>query len=226
MEHKTHSGTQPVSRILVVDDHPAVREGLATRISMVPDMEICGEAADGIEAMQLLKSTHPDIAVIDISLKNGCNGLDLIKRIKAEDSSVRMLVWSMHPDSLYAERALRAGALGYINKTHTTGHLLDAIKQVLNDQVYLSQDATKHLLQHVVGHCEKTLNTPCDVLSNRELEVFMLIGEGLSTARIAAQLNISIHTVETHRQRIKCKLNIKSATELTSVATHWLIEHI
>ncbi len=223
---KTSNPKNQLSRILIVDDHPAVREGLEARIAMIPDMEICAAAEDAAEAMKLLRKTHPDIAIVDISLKGGCNGLDLIKRIKAEDNSVRILVWSMHPDSLYAERSLRSGALGYINKTHTTSHLLDAIQQVRDNHIYLSEDTTKRMLQHMVGHIEnKTSNTPCEVLSNRELEVFMLIGEGLPTARIAERLNISTHTVETHRLRIKSKLDIKSATELATMATRWLIEH-
>ena len=223
---KSNARNKQLCRILIVDDHPAVREGLAARIATVPDMEICGAAEDAAEAMQLVRNTHPDIAIVDISLKGGCSGLDLIKRIKDEDSSLQILVWSMHPDSLYAERSLRAGALGYINKTHTTSHLLDAIQKVRNNQIYLSEDTTKRLLQHMVGHAEnKTSNTPCEVLSNRELEVFILIGEGLSTKRIAKRLNISVHTVETHRLRIKCKLDIKSATELTNMATRWLMEH-
>ena len=226
MEQTINSPHKQVIRILVVDNHPTIREGLAAHISMLPDMEICGEAAEANEALQLVKTNCPDLAIIEISLKNGCNGLDLIKRIKELDNSVRMLVWSMHADSLYAERSLRAGAMGYINKTHPTSYLLDAIKQVANNQVYLSEETKKRILQHVVGHMEdESLKSPCVVLSNRELEVFILIGKGLSTARIAEQLNICIHTVETYRLRIKCILDIKSATELMYTATRWLIEH-
>ena len=135
-------GIDGPARVLIVDDHPAVCEGIASRISRQTDLIVCGEAADVAEALRLVETSQPDVVVIDISLKDG-NGFDLIKRIKLRDGSIRMLVCSMHPDSLYAERALRAGAIGYINKENTTGRILDAIRSVQKGEVYLSENASR-----------------------------------------------------------------------------------
>ncbi len=208
-----------------MDDHPAVREGLASRISRQPDLETCGEAADIGEAMLLVESTNPDVVVIDISLKTG-NGIELIKRIKARDGSIRMLACSMYPDSLYAERALRAGALGYINKENTTGRILEAIRTVRNGDVYLSEEATKRLLSKTIGRSDLSGNPSIESLSNRELEVFKLIGNGQTTNQIAARLHLSVYTVDTYRRRIKQKLSLQNAVELVNAAAQWvLIEH-
>ncbi len=213
----------PPCRVLIVDDHPAVREGLRMRINQQSDMVVCAEA-DGVQqALLLIEQEVPDVAVIDISLKDG-NGIDLIKRIKAEKYPTRILVWSMHPDSLYADRAIRAGALGYINKENTTGQLVEAIQQVNHNQVYLSPETTKLLLERSLSGRDNALDSPVDALSNRELSVFKMIGEGLATSTIAKQLNISVHTVETHRQRIKSKLHLKCASELTTQAARWVLE--
>ena len=138
------------TRILIVDDHPAVREGLAVRISSQADLEVCGEAADVGDALKVLAATQPDVAVVDIQLKTG-DGLDLVKRIKARDESVRVLVWSVYPDKLYAERALNAGALGYINKEHTTGRIVDAIRCVAGGKVYLCEEMAQSLLSQAIG---------------------------------------------------------------------------
>ncbi len=208
-------------RVLIVDDHPAVREGLALRINQQPGMEVCCEASGIQEAKQQLKICTPDVAVIDISLGDG-NGIDLIRWIKASGDPVRILVWSMHPDSLYAERALRAGALGYINKQNTTGQLVEAIQTVSQNNLYLSDEATRLMLLGNLGHPVKV--SLVDKLSNRELQVFKLIGEGQTTPTIAEQLSISVNTVETHRQRIKSKLDLKSARQLTVRAARWLLE--
>ncbi len=210
-------------RVLIVDDHPAVREGLALRINQQPGMEVCCEASSIQEAKEQLIVCKPDVAVIDISLSDG-NGIDLIRWIKASGDPVRILVWSMHPDSLYAERALRAGALGYINKQNTTGQLVDAIQTVSQNNVYLSDETTRFMLQSNLGHPATVKGSLVDKLSNRELQVFTLIGEGQTTPAIAEQLSISIHTVETHRQRIKSKLDLKSARQLTVRAARWLLE--
>ncbi len=212
-----------ICKVLIVDDHPAVREGLSMRINQQPDMNVCAEAGCVQEALQLLTQIQPDVAVVDISLKDG-NGIDLIKRIKADKNPLRILVWSMHAESLYAERAIRAGALGYINKEQTTGQLVEAIRSVSRNELYLSSDATKLILQRGLTENGEMLGDPVNALSNRELEVFKMIGNGLSTSKIASTLNISVHTVETHRQRIKTKLGYKTATELTSRATRWILE--
>jgi DNA-binding NarL/FixJ family response regulator len=211
------------TRVLIVDDHPAVREGLAVRISNQPDLEVCGEAADVADAMELIASTHPDVAVVDIQLKTG-NGLDLIKRIKARDDTVRILVCSIYPDKLYAQRALTAGALGYINKEHTTSRIVEAIRRVRDGKVFLCEEAAEDLLSQAVGGNQSPEKSPIESLSDRELEVFRLIGEGLSTGQLAERLHISRHTIDTHRQRIKEKLNLASAGELSRAAMQWVLQ--
>jgi DNA-binding NarL/FixJ family response regulator len=211
------------TRVLIVDDHPATREGLALRISNQADLEVCGEAADVAEAMRLLEATRPDAVIVDIQLKTG-NGLDLVKRITSRDQSIRILVWSMYPDRVYARRALKAGALGYINKEHTTDRLIEAIRCVAQGKVYLCEEMAETLLSQAVGAKKGLQYAPLESLSDRELEVFRLIGEGLGTSEIARQLHISTHTVDTHRQRIKEKLNLGTATELTQTAIRWVLE--
>ena len=213
-----------VARVLIVDDHPAVREGLAVRISSQPDLEVCGQAADTAEAMQLVVTAHPDVVVVDIQLKTG-NGLDLIERIKAHDTSIRILVWSMFSDSLYAQRALRAGALGYINKEHTTGNIVEAIRRVRDGKIYVCEETAEQLLGKAVGGGKPLKATGVESLSDRELEVFRLIGRGLSAAQIAQRLHRSKYTVEAHRQAVKRKLKLKTAGQLNRAAAQWMLEH-
>jgi DNA-binding NarL/FixJ family response regulator len=211
--------------VLIVDDHPAVREALALRIDRQPDLEVCGEAADMSEALCLIAEAQPDVAVVDISLKTS-NGIDLIKRIKDRHENVRVLVWSMHSESLYAERALRAGALGYINKDQATAQIIEAIRRVLAGKVYLSEAITERLLQRAVGGGrDEVTRSPLDVLADRELEVFRLIGEGVKTAEIAERLHLSVKTVETYRDRIRQKLDLSNGTKLAHYATQWRLEH-
>ena len=213
------------ARVLIVDDHPAVREGLAMRISRQPDLEVCGEAVDMAEALQLLAATHPDVVVIDISLKSS-NGLDLIKRIKIRNPSIRMLAWSMHNESVYAERALRAGAMGYINKEHATDKIIEAIRTVLIGKMYLSEPMADLLLHRAVrGGANQVERSPVESLSDRELEVFQLIGRGLTTQQVAKKMHLSHKTVETYRSRIKEKLQLHSAPELIHRAVHWQVEN-
>ncbi len=212
------------ARVLIVDDHPAVREALAMRIGRQPDLEVCGEAADLSEALRLVADTQPDVAVIDISLKTGC-GIDLIERIKERNETVRMLVWSTHSESLYAERALRAGALGYVNKDQATDKIVEAIRRVLEGKVYLSDAMTETMLHRAVGRCEEVMRSPLDALANRELEVFRLIGQGVKTAEIAKQLHVSVKTIETYRDRIREKLDLSDGTELAHYATKWMLEN-
>jgi DNA-binding NarL/FixJ family response regulator len=212
------------ARVLIVDDHPAVREALALRIRRQRELEVCGEAADANEALRLAADTQPDIAVVDISLKTS-NGLDLIKRLKGIGDHVRILVWSMHGESLYAERALRAGALGYINKDQATDKIVEAIHRVLQGKVYLSDEMAERLLQRTVGSERQEIErTPVEALSDRELEVFLLIGEGVKTADVAKRLHLSIKTVETYRDRIRQKLELIDGTELAHYATQWIVE--
>ena len=212
------------ARVLIVDDHPALREALALRIGRHPDLEVCGEAADAGEALRLVDETRPDVAVVDLSLKSG-DGLDLIKRIKDRDDRVRMLVWSMHSESLYAERALRAGAMGYVNKDQATGTIIEAIRRVLEGKVWLSEAMSERMLQRAVGPGRtEAAGSPVDALADRELEVFRLIGEGLKTSEIADRLHLSVKTVETYRDRIRKKLDLASGAELARHATEWVLK--
>jgi DNA-binding NarL/FixJ family response regulator len=216
--------TKKRARVLIVDDHPAVREALALRIGRQPDLEVCGEAADMSEALRLVAEARPDVAVVDLSLKTG-SGIDLIKRIKDRNDTVRVLVWSMHSESLYAERALRAGALGYVNKDQATDRIVEAIRRVLEGKVYLSEAMTERLLQRAVGGVrEEVTGSPLDVLADRELEVFRLIGEGVKTAQIAERLHLSVKTIETYRDRIRQKLNLSDGAELMRCAVQWALE--
>ena len=208
--------------VLIVDDHPAVREALAHRISTESGLRVCGEAADVSEALRLVEAANPDVAVIDIALKNG-DGIDLIRRIKSRDQKVRMLVWSMYGENLYAERALRAGAMGYLDKEQATGAIIEAIRHVLDGKVYLSPTMTEKLLKRSVGQDPGRL--PIDSLSDRELEVFRLIGQGVKTQAIATQLHLSPKTVETYRDRIRVKLGLSDGTELARNAFQWVIEN-
>jgi DNA-binding NarL/FixJ family response regulator len=213
------------ARVLIVDDHPAVREALAIRIGRQRDLEVCGEATDTTEALHLVAEARPDVAVVDISLRTG-NGIDLIKRIKGRDAHVRILVWSMHSEALYAERALHAGALGYVNKDQATDRIVEAIRRVLEGRVYLSEAMTERLLQRAVGGArEEVARSPLDVLADRELEVFRLIGGGVRTAEIAERLHLSVKTVETYRDRIRQKLDLSDGTKLVHYATQWVLEN-
>jgi DNA-binding NarL/FixJ family response regulator len=209
-------------KVLIVDDHPVVREGLAMHLGTQPDLEVCGEAEDSPSALALLASVRPDVAIIDISLKNS-NGIELIRRIKDRDDPVRILVWSMYPENLYAERALRAGAHGYLNKGKATHHVLEAVRAILQGRVYVSGELADRLLQRAVGR-KPAEGTAIESLSDRELETFHNIGEGLTTESIAKRMHVSAKTVETYRSRIKEKLGISNLTELIQRATQWVVE--
>ena len=212
---------QKKHRVLIVDDHPIVRRGLSDLIALEPDLEVCGEAADMAEAINQIKTNCPDIAIIDISLKSGY-GLELIEHIKANHNGVRMLVSSMHDEMLFAERSLRAGALGYIPKHEATENLLDAIRQVLRGEIYLTPRMSNRLVHVLVG---KSVDVdPIKTLSNRELEVFEMIGQGLTTQQIAGKLKLSAKTIETHREKIKGKLDLKNSAELNRRAVQWVLE--
>ncbi len=213
------------ARILIVDDHPAVRESLAAWIGRQPDLETCGEASDMSEALRLIEETRPDLAIIDISLKGG-DGIDLIKRIKSRNDAVRILVWSAHSESLYAERALRAGALGYVSKEQAMLKMMEAIRYVLQGKIYLSEAMIEKMLYRSVGSSgNEVLRSPLEALADRELEVFRLVGEGVKTAAIAERLHLSVHTIETYREGIKQKLDLKDGVELFNFATRWVIEN-
>lgn len=218
---KTKTKAQP-ARVVLVDDHPIVRHGLAQLIDHEPDLLVCGDAASPCEAIKQIKTTRPDVVVIDISLKDG-DGLDLIKEINAQDDNVKMLVTSMHDETLFAERALRAGAMGYVNKHEAVDKIVGALRRVLQDKIYLSETMANRLLSRTIRHRKDRIYSPVETLTDRELEVFRLIGRGLTTQQIADKLCLSVKTVETYRYRTKTKLRHTSSSELTVHAAQWIL---
>ncbi len=209
-------------KVLIVDDHPIVRHGLAELIARQPDLEVCGDAADVPEALRQVEAQRPDVAVIDISLEGG-NGIELIGKIKALYPGVKMLVSSMHDEKVFAGRALRAGALGYISKRESIRKVIDALRQILRGEIYLSTQMANRLL-HRAAFGEPLDQHPTEVLSNRELEVFEMTGHGMTTQQIAHKLGISPRTVETHRKNIKTKLRLANSAQLTRAACQWVNE--
>ena len=213
--------TERMAKILIVDDHPLVRTGLAQLIGDCPDLEVCAEAGDMAGALKIIDTSSPDLAIIDLSLAGG-SGLDLIEHIKSRGRNILMLVASMHDETLYAERVLAAGAHGYINKQEAQENIIQAIRQVLNGKVYLSQHMTERFLSGMVDATGDKRDI--DSLSNRELQVFELIGQGTTTSQIAEQLNLSVKTIETHQAHIKKKLGLGSAHELNRRAIRWVMD--
>ena len=213
-----------MTKILIVDDHPVSRDGLAIRIEREKGWEVCGEAADIPEAIQLVDRCRPDLAIIDVSLETG-NGIELVKEIKSRFPEVRMLVWSMYEESLYADRAIQAGALGYINKKNVRDTMVAAIRTVLAGDVYLSPEYSAKVLNRLAKGKTPEAKLPTESLTDRELEAFSLIGQGLKTAEIAERMELTQSTVETYRSRIKEKLQIKHAAELVREATFWVMNN-
>jgi DNA-binding NarL/FixJ family response regulator len=211
----------PIS-IAIVDDHPLVREGLAARIAAQPDMEVCGEAADIESAMELVLSKCPTLVIVDIALRDG-HGIELIKRIVASGAPSKMLVVSAYDESLFAERALRAGALGYINKQELQGKVVEALRTVLRGERYLSTAMAQRLIAQAIGH--RGSPGSADTLTDRELQIFQLIGRGKSTREIANELSVSVHTIDSHREHIRAKLGLHSGTELIQRAAQWHLEN-
>jgi DNA-binding NarL/FixJ family response regulator len=208
--------------VAIVDDHPLVREGLAARIAAQPDMEVCGEAADIESALELIVTKRPSLAIVDIALRNG-NGIDLIKRVVAAGVNTRMLVVSAYDESFFAERALRAGALGYINKQELQGQVVEALRTVLRGERYLSAVMSQRLIAQAIG--SKVAHGGTETLTDRELQIFQLIGRGKSTREIAQELNVSVHTIDSHREHIRAKLDLRGGTELIQRAVQWHIEN-
>jgi len=208
------------SKILIVDDHSVVREGLSTVINQEPDLAVCGVAENASEAMTSVSALKPDAAIVDLSLE-GRNGLDLVKDFKARHPQLRVMVLSMHDEALYAERALQAGAHGYIMKKESTRNILAALRHIIDGGVYASGRVTENMMQRVARHGMVQPRTPVELLSDRELEVFELLGEGLTTHETADKLHLSMKTVSCYRQNIKAKLNLKTAAELVRYAVHW-----
>lgn len=214
------------ARVLLLEDHPIVRQGLAQLINDEPDLLICGQADDTQSALGLVKQEQPDVAVIDISLKDR-SGLDVIKELHEIKPDLAVLVLSMHDEKLQAERALRAGARGYIMKQEATDKVLTAIRRVLAGDIYLSERMATQMLHKLVDskNTPSARLSPLQTLTNRELEIFTLIGHGKGPRDIATDLSLSIKTVEAHREHIKAKLNVKTANELIRHAMQYVMDH-
>jgi DNA-binding NarL/FixJ family response regulator len=208
------------NKILLVDDHPLVREWLANLINEQTDLQVCGEAVNAPEAFELIGKAAPDIAIVDISLEGG-SGIELLKNIKAAHPGVATIVLSMHDEALYAERALRAGARGYIMKREATKKILQAIRSVLAGKLYVSEKITALMAEKFVEGHPATIESPVHQLSDRELEVFQLLGRGYTTRQIAEHLHIGFKTVQAYCARIKEKLNLTNVTELLREAIRW-----
>lgn len=209
------------ARLLLVDDHPILREGLSRLINQEPDLQVCGQAADANEALELSRTLKPDLAMVDLTLAD-VNGLELIKTLRVSLAAMPVLVLSMHKESLYAERALRAGARGYLMKQEAPETVLKAIRIVLKGHIYLSEHMSSRLVSEWTQHRGEATPSPYSQLSDRELQVFELLGRGHGTRQIAEEIHLSIKTVETYREHIKNKLQLRNASELLEHAFEWV----
>jgi len=209
-------------KILIVDDHPIVRQGIIYLLEKEKDIQVCGEAEDALEALAAIPRLKPNLIIIDISLPIG-NGLELIKNISTLYPQIIMLVLSMHDESLYAERVVRAGAKGYIMKSEATDKLITAIRRVADGEIFLSKDIKERIFTKVLQSSTKPYSSSIDLLSDRELQIFQMVGEGIKTRTIANNLNLSISTVNTHYTHIKKKLGLTSNNELIQYAVNWFL---
>lgn len=218
-EFSRQNGATEVKKksVFIVDDHPLLRKGLALLINREPDLAVCGEAEEAQSAMKGIAENQPDILIVDISL-NGPDGLDLLKNIRALYPDLPVLILSMHDESIYAERALRARANGYIMKQEATEKVLIAVRCILSGEIYLSERMSRRLLHQYISGASAETTSQLSALSDRELEVFRLIGEGRGTRQIADKLHLSVKTVETYQAHIKSKLSLRSGRELVQHA--------
>jgi DNA-binding NarL/FixJ family response regulator len=216
-QKKTHA---PNKRLFILDDHPMMREGLAQLVNNEPDLTVCGEAGSAREALDAVASLGPDLMIADISLPDK-NGIEVIKDLQTLHPHLPVLVISMHEESLYAERVLRAGGRGYIMKQEGGKKLMEAIRRVLSGQIYVSEKVSIRMLEGMSGRHVKS-SSPIEQLSDREFGILQLIGQGKGTREVAEQLHLSIKTVESHRANIKRKLNVKTASEMVRFAVRWI----
>lgn len=221
----SNSAASKPFKVVIIEDHPMFREHLAQLLVREMKVDICGEADNIRDALTLIEKEKPDIAIVDITLRGGSSGLELIKDLKTRESPTAVLVLSMHDEELYAERALRAGARGYITKNEASTELLKAIRAVLDGEIYASQRVTARLLQRMSSKRGTSELAGLETLADRELEVFNMLGRGKSTKEIAQTLNLGDSTVETYRARIKEKLQLRSAAELYLRAGQWVRDH-
>ena len=214
------SGKRGVRRVLIVDDHPIVRQGLRRVMENEEDLAVCGEAETARDARTAIKDLSPDVVVADISLKQG-DGIELVRDVRAHHPHLPILVLSMHDETIYAERMLSAGANGYIMKQAASDQFLISLRRVLDGNIYVSEAVGNNMIQKFAAGGAYASANPIDRLSNRELQILHMIGKGMSTRETAGSLNLSIKTVESHRQRIKRKLNLSTGTQLVQYAVNW-----
>lgn len=207
-------------RILIVDDHPIVRQGLRRLMENEEDLSVCGEVETARDARAAIKDLNPDAVIVDISLKQG-DGIELVRDVRAHYATLPMLVLSMHDEAIYAERMLSAGANGYIMKQAASEQFLVSLRRVLDGGIYVSEAVGSNMIQKFASGGSYTSANPIDRLSNRELQILHMIGKGMSTRETANSLNLSIKTVESHRQRIKRKLNLNTGAQLVQYAVNW-----
>jgi DNA-binding NarL/FixJ family response regulator len=221
MTSRPHESPSSKIRVFVVDDHPIVRQGLSQLINREADLMVCGEAEDARTALDAIAPSKPDILIVDVSL-DGPDGIELLKTIRSMGSKMPVLMLSMHEESLYAERALRAGANGYIMKQEATDRVLIAIRQILGGEVYVSDRMAQKMMHQFIGRPGDAKRSTMDELTDRELEVFRLVGQGHGTRQIAEELHLSVKTVESYYAHIKDKLSLKNARELVQHAVQWV----
>ena len=213
------------TRIYIVDDHPLVRHGLSQIVANEADMEICGEAEDSPAAIRGVGEANPDAIIVDISLK-GANGLELIKNLKSIHEDIPILVFSMHDETIYAQRALRAGAKAYVMKKESPSKVVDAIRKIIQGEIYVSPSVADQVLHQIVNGPGNVSTSPVDRLTDRELEVVQLIGRGLSSREVAESLHLSVKTIESHRAHVKEKLSLRNATELVQFSVQWVDQQV
>ncbi len=210
-------------KIVLVDDHPLVRLGVRLQLSTCADLQVCGEGDSNSDTLKLVEQHQPDLLILDIALKDGL-AVQAVKQVKSRYPGVKVLVLSGFEESLYGERVLRAGASGYLNKQEAANELLKAVRTVLQGNRYVSADLSRRLISRALGNVE-SVKEPVEQLTDRELEVFQLIGQGMTSSLIASRLHLSTHTIDSHRENIKRKLGAKDGAELNRKAVQWVLEN-
>ena len=210
-------------RVVIVDDHPVVRQGLKMMLSSEEDITVCGEAAGFQEALDQIRETSPDAVTVDLSLDGDLSGIELVRAIKESFPEVKSLVLSMHDESLYAERVIRAGARGYVMKKEALDNVIEALRKIMSGELFLSEAISGKIIDKLLHGSSDTMNTPVDILASKEFEVFQLTGHGFSSREIAEKMGISINTIESHKRNIREKLRLKNSSELIKHAVQWVL---
>jgi DNA-binding NarL/FixJ family response regulator len=218
MSDRKDTGTN--TRVLIVEDHEIMRQGLSTLVEQEEDLCVCGEAEDASAALEAAEQLEPDVIVLDLSLRDS-NGLDLIKDLRLRKPDLPIIVLTMHDESFYAERALRSGARGYVTKSEASSRIIEGIREVLSGGVYVSEKMASRMVRKMVTGGSMGQGYPIDTLTDREFEIFEMIGRGLPVREIAKRLHLSVRTVEAHRDHMRKKLNLESANDLLRYATQW-----